>query len=222
MKTKTTSKLILFVALLFLVQIFSSCNSLEITKRRYNKGFYIDLGVSDAKKTEKKQDIKSISNLNENLIPIALEQEKTIENFVVNENAKEVFLSSLSSSTKNIISNKITRRIVNKAAAAAINYSANKKVNNDLSASITKSTNKTFDAKTTKHSNSGGKSQVIALLLVILVGGIGIHRFYLGYTWQGIVQLLTLGGCGVWALIDLIRIITGDLKPKDGNYDQTL
>jgi TM2 domain-containing membrane protein YozV len=67
-----------------------------------------------------------------------------------------------------------------------------------------------------------GKSQLVALLLCILIGGLGIHRFYLGYTWQGIVQLLTAGGCGIWALIDLIRIITGDLKPKDGEYDKTL
>lgn len=67
-----------------------------------------------------------------------------------------------------------------------------------------------------------GKSQVIALILVIVVGGLGIHRFYLGYTWQGIVQLLTLGGCGIWAIIDLIRIITGDLGPKDGTYSKTL
>jgi TM2 domain-containing membrane protein YozV len=68
----------------------------------------------------------------------------------------------------------------------------------------------------------GGKSQIIALVLAALVGGIGVHRFYLGYTWQGVVQLLTLGGCGVWSLIDLIRIITGDLKPKDGSYSKTL
>ena len=68
----------------------------------------------------------------------------------------------------------------------------------------------------------GGKSQVTALILVALIGGLGIHRFYLGYTWQGVVQLLTAGGCGVWALIDLIRIITGDLQPKDGSYSKTL
>lgn len=73
-----------------------------------------------------------------------------------------------------------------------------------------------------KLKRAGGKSQLVALLLVILVGALGIHRFYLGYTWQGVVQLLTLGGCGIWALIDLIRIITGDLQPKDGSYDQTL
>lgn len=67
-----------------------------------------------------------------------------------------------------------------------------------------------------------GKSQLIALLLAILVGVVGIHRFYLGYTTQGILQLLTAGGCGIWALIDIIRIATGDLKPKDGNYTDTL
>lgn len=68
----------------------------------------------------------------------------------------------------------------------------------------------------------GGKSQVIALILCILVGGLGIHRFYLGYTWQGVVQLLTAGGCGIWWVIDLIRIVTGDLQPKDGSYEKTL
>ncbi len=67
-----------------------------------------------------------------------------------------------------------------------------------------------------------GKSQVIALVLVALVGTIGIHRFYLGYIWQGVVQLLTLGGCGIWTLIDLIRIITGDLKPKGSEYTTKL
>jgi TM2 domain-containing membrane protein YozV len=72
-------------------------------------------------------------------------------------------------------------------------------------------------------SAAGSKSQLVALLLVIFVGGLGIHRFYLGYTTIGIIQLLTLGGCGIWALIDLIRIITGDLKPADGSeYNPTL
>jgi TM2 domain-containing membrane protein YozV len=64
----------------------------------------------------------------------------------------------------------------------------------------------------------GGKSHTAAILLALFVGGLGIHRFYLGYTWQGVVQLLTLGGFGIWALIDLIRIITGDLQPKNGSY----
>lgn len=69
---------------------------------------------------------------------------------------------------------------------------------------------------------SGEKSQLVALLLCGFLGCLGIHRFYLGYTWQGVVQLLTLGGCGIWALIDFIRIITGSLEPKNGPYDTTL
>jgi TM2 domain-containing membrane protein YozV len=73
-----------------------------------------------------------------------------------------------------------------------------------------------------KKAAAGGKSQVTALILALLVGVLGIHRFYLGYTWQGIVQLLTFGGFGIWALIDLIRIITGDLQPKDSEYTTTL
>ena len=68
---------------------------------------------------------------------------------------------------------------------------------------------------------SGEKHQIIAAILCFFLGGIGIHRFYLGYTWQGIVQIFTLGGCGVWALIDFVRILLGDLKPKDAEYDVT-
>ncbi len=67
-----------------------------------------------------------------------------------------------------------------------------------------------------------GKSQLIAAVLAFVVGYVGIHRFYLGYTGIGIAQILTLGGCGIWALIDLIRILMGDLKPKDGEYSETL
>jgi TM2 domain-containing membrane protein YozV len=69
---------------------------------------------------------------------------------------------------------------------------------------------------------SSEKSQIAAIILAAFFGAIGIHRFYLGYTWQGIVQILTLGGLGIWAIIDFIRIITGDLQPKNGKYSKTI
>jgi hypothetical protein len=59
--------------------------------------------------------------------------------------------------------------------------------------------------------------QLVAFLLCFFVGVIGIHRFYLGHIGIGIAQILTLGGCGIWTLIDFIRIITLDLKAKDGS-----
>lgn len=58
-----------------------------------------------------------------------------------------------------------------------------------------------------------GDNQVVALVLCWFLGIIGVHRFYLGDIWQGVVQLLTLGGLGIWTLIDLIRIAIGDLGP---------
>jgi len=56
-----------------------------------------------------------------------------------------------------------------------------------------------------------------ALLLCFFLGVLGIHRFYVGKVGTGILQLLTLGGLGIWALIDLIFIIVGSFTDKDGN-----
>lgn len=67
------------------------------------------------------------------------------------------------------------------------------------------------------------KSKTTALILSILVGGIGVDRFYLGYTGMGILKLLT-GGCfGVLWIIDIVNIATGKLLPKDGSsYEEDL
>ena len=63
----------------------------------------------------------------------------------------------------------------------------------------------------------GGKSFVTALILCVLLGGLGVHRFYVGKIGTGILQLLTLGGLGIWVLIDIILIATGKFKDKAGN-----
>jgi TM2 domain-containing membrane protein YozV len=60
------------------------------------------------------------------------------------------------------------------------------------------------------------KSWVTTILLCFFFGAFGFHRFYLGKILTGILQLLTLGGLGIWALIDFIRIIVGNLKDANG------
>jgi TM2 domain-containing membrane protein YozV len=60
------------------------------------------------------------------------------------------------------------------------------------------------------------KDWTITLLLSIFLGTLGIDRFYLGYTTLGIVKLITLGGCGIWWLYDLIMILQNKLPDANG------
>jgi len=60
------------------------------------------------------------------------------------------------------------------------------------------------------------KEFVPAVLLCFFLGGLGVHRFYLGKIGTGILMLLTLGGLGIWTLIDFVRIVIGSMTDKDG------
>ncbi|MEG1607627.1 MAG: TM2 domain-containing protein [Mucinivorans sp.] len=60
------------------------------------------------------------------------------------------------------------------------------------------------------------KNGLVVLLLCIFTGSFGIHSFYAGRTGVGVGQLLTLGGCGIWTLVDFIMILTGSYKDGEG------
>lgn len=58
---------------------------------------------------------------------------------------------------------------------------------------------------------------ITCLLLCWFLGIFGVHRFYTGHTVIGVVQLLTLGGCGIWAIVDFVIIVSGGFKDSEGN-----
>lgn len=68
----------------------------------------------------------------------------------------------------------------------------------------------------TGYMDASQKSKVAAALLCFFLGALGIHRFYVGKIGTGIIQLLTLGCLGIWALIDFIMIICGKFTDKEG------
>ena len=60
------------------------------------------------------------------------------------------------------------------------------------------------------------KDKTTAIILSALLGGLGVDRFYLGYTGMGVLKLLTGGVFGVLWILDIINIASGKLQPADG------
>ena len=66
------------------------------------------------------------------------------------------------------------------------------------------------------NANKSDKDWMVALLLCFFVGAMGGHRFYAGKIGTGVAMLLTLGGCGIWTIYDLIMIVTEKFEDDQG------
>lgn len=61
----------------------------------------------------------------------------------------------------------------------------------------------------------GAEKKLVAGILAILLGGLGIHKFYLGYTKEGIIQIVLLLLCGLGQLLAIIEGIIYLTKSDD-------
>jgi hypothetical protein len=60
------------------------------------------------------------------------------------------------------------------------------------------------------------KSRGIALMLAVVLGVFGAHRFYVGKIGTGLLQIMTLGGLGIWYMIDVIMVASGGFRDAEG------
>ena len=205
MKKTTTSKLGLLIAMVAI--LVSSCSTnATFSKRYHSRGFNIAWGGgSDAnnnpvkqmpKKVKAKSDVVAVAQNTDNVI---VQSVKSTENTAM----------ETSTVTTAVVSNNILAK--NEVATV-------KNANQTSTQAVKLSTVVSKKAKLTPVSSVSNKAlsqeiDWVAFILCFFLGGLGIHRFYLGYPLIGVLQILTLGGFGIWILIDLIRIITGDLGP---------
>lgn len=215
MKMKITSTYA--IAATALAVLVSSCGSnVTVAKRYHSGGFNFSWGGgSDGEKAVAKTSTKKPVTKKIGKASAADWAEEQTENVVVAQNTASNYAEAALKATQTSAVIATSSEVASVLASTSTSASVQQEV---VKASAT--AKQSVQAK--KAGSGPGKSQIIALVLAILVGVIGVHRFYLGYPMEGVLQLLTAGGCGIWTLIDIIRIITGDLQPADGEYEETL
>ena len=202
--------------LTLILAIFASCSTTSdvvsnkrIQKRKYTKGF----------------NIKSQNNNNHNL---ALKDQNTLD--LNSEESKEnndntisdlVFASKEGVIIEQSIANQTLRTELKNLNSLLINEKNAVKINKTVDPVLLKDLKKEFKAnkkqvketikslaKSGKKEPVSGNEKTVALILLILVGALGIHKFYLGQIGPGILYLFTGGLCGIGLIIDLIKLLT--------------
>ena len=202
--------------LTLILAIFASCSTTSdvvsnkrIQKRKYTKGF----------------NIKSQNNNNHNL---ALKDQNTFD--LNSEESKEnndntisdlVFASKEGVIIEQSIANQTLRTELKNLNSLLINEKNAVKINKTVDPVLLKDLKKEFKAnkkqvketikslaKSGKKEPVSGNEKTVAIILLILVGALGIHKFYLGQIGPGILYLFTGGLCGIGLIIDLIKLLT--------------
>ena len=223
--------------LTFIIGFLASCSTTtdvvsnkKIQKRKYNKGFNF--------KSHKKSNPIIALNINKKLNTI---NEKLINNSKVGSNdyfmaSKDLIINkSLKSEFENLkLFNPVnTKKIntINLNENNNVNIKAFKEIKNNIVNNKTleeekielissNKNNKKVKKAVKKIVNSGNNApltddeKLIAIILLVFLGVVGAHRFYLGDIGMGVLYLLTGGLCGIGVLIDLIKLLTDKMEKK--------
>lgn len=75
----------------------------------------------------------------------------------------------------------------------------------------------TVPVKQPESQETSGRHFLAVFFLSFMWGMFGVDRFYLGKVWTGVLKLITFGGFGIWVLVDLVLIMSGSMRDKQGN-----
>ena len=195
--------------LTLIVAIFASCSTTSdvvsnkrIQKRKYTKGFNIKSQKKNnynlAFKDQSSSEFSSKNNVNENSDLFLASKEGVIIGQTIANQTLRTELNNI------LINEKKSNKISNVSNPVLV-----KDLKNELKSNkqeIRKAI-KTL-AKSGSKAPVTGQEKTVALILLLLVGALGVHKFYLGQTGKGILYLFTGGLCGIGLIIDLIKLLT--------------
>ena len=202
--------------LTLILAIFASCSTTSdvvsnkrIQKRKYTKGFNIksqnknnnNLASKDQSSSVFSSEVSVVNNDNTNTDLVFASKEGVIIEQSIAKQSLRAELKNLNSVLINEKKSTKTNKSVNPVLLKDLKkeFKANKKE--------VKETVKTL-VKSTKKEPVSGNEKTVALVLLLLVGVLGIHKFYLGQIGAGILYLLTGGLCGIGLIIDLVKLLT--------------
>lgn len=211
----------------FTVALSVVLTSCSVEKRVHMSGYHIEWkkGNHTVASAPAEEDAKSKITAPEKESNVKAMEAASIENANINED----MVASVDNSVYITRTPKINLKNVNRSEAN----------NTALIDQSTVVKQKTTVKKAVKKENKaaagdGSKSKVLAAILAFFLGILGIHRFYLGYTGIGVIQLIMgivglalspiliglpiLGLLWIWVVVDFIRILLGNLAPKNGSY----
>mgnify|MGYP005675184711 FL=1 len=195
--------------LTLIVAIFASCSTTSdvvsnkrIQKRKYTKGFDIKSQKKNnynlAFKDQSSSEFSSKNNVNENSDLFLASKEGVIIGQTIANQSLRTELNNI------LINEKKSNKISNVSNPVLV-----KDLKNELK-SNKKEIRKAIKtlAKSGSKAPVTGQEKTVALILLLLVGALGVHKFYLGQTGKGILYLFTGGLCGIGLIIDLIKLLT--------------
>jgi len=205
------------------VSLFAACSSPKYT---YNFGYYKNnsakLGEQPVIPLQAEEVNRALNTSIENVeVPIYASVSKEVP-YTENENVNRMNERINSLQTK-------AERMENDLTLTKSEHKAEKKQLRQELKNFTKEIKKS--PLSDESAKADGKSQLVALLLAIFLGGLGIHDFYLGHVGRGIIKIVLLAfgllvfplyALAVWVLVDIILIAIGTEKPKGGEYSKTL